>query len=118
MSGIVNSVTKDGGENLSGSMIYYFGNYFTNNKNLYLGLDNKFSSPNNYNVEGNLSGPIIKNLTFYLSGRFLKSDGHLFGIRNFNPNGTKGDSEIVPMNNRNRKSGQAKLTYNFQGGKK
>ena len=118
MSGIVNSVTKDGGENLSGSLMYYIGNYLTKKSDMYLGLDSKFNSPNNSNLELNLNGPIVKNLTFYLSGRFLKSNGYLFGINKYNPDGSKGDDEIVPMNNRERFSGQAKLTYNFLGGKK
>ncbi|HWP82581.1 MAG TPA: TonB-dependent receptor [Bacteroidota bacterium] len=114
MSGIVNIVTKDGGERLRGYFTYYSGDYFTRDSHLFTNL--KSTNPtDNLNVEGSLSGPVplIPHLTFYASGRFYKTDGWLYGVRRFNPDGTAGDSAFVPMNNRQRFSGQAKLTYSI-----
>jgi outer membrane receptor for ferrienterochelin and colicin len=114
MSGIVNIVTKDGGEKLRGFLTYYSGDYVTSDSHLFTNLG-KASLTDNLNLEGSLSGPVpfLPQLTFYTSGRYYKSDGWLYGIRRFNPDGTTGDSAFVPMNGRTRFSGQAKLSYNI-----
>lgn len=119
MSGIINTVTKDGGDSFRGGITVYSGDYLTGDKKLFPHLD-RVRTSDNYNFEGNLSGPIslIPDLTFYASLRYYKSDGWLSGVRRFLPNGQKGDSVLVPMNDRIRTSGQFKLTYNFGAGKK
>ncbi len=118
MSGIINTVTKDGGPIFHTSFTAYSGDYITSDK-LFLNLD-KVRPTDNLNLEGSLSGPIslFPSLTFYASARYFKSNGWLYGIRRFNPSGSSGGNAIVPMNNRTRLSGQAKLTYNFEGAMK
>ncbi len=118
MSGIINIVTKDGGRSLKGSLTLYSGEFVTGNTRLFPNLGTSFSSirpTRNFNVEGSLSGPIpvLSDLTFYGNARYFKSDGHLYGIRRFNPDGSAGDGAPVPMNNRERISGQGKISYNF-----
>ena len=162
MSGIVNIVTKDGEGAYHGSLSAYTGDYATsdgwgyNNRlivvdgsespdltpgGIFYNLDdvNPFD---NYNVEGSLSGPfpgLGDAATFYVSGRYFRTDGWLYGNSVFNPNGSIGfpltpdvlvfdeDSNVVAvrlpdnpvrMNNRERKSGQAKLTYQLSGSAK
>lgn len=114
MSGIVNIVTKDGGDRLRGYLTYYSGDYVTRDTHLFTNLGSA-NPTDNLNIEGSLSGPLpmIPELTFYSSARYYKSDGWLYGIRRFNPDGSKGDSAFVPMNNRTRLSGQAKLSYSI-----
>ncbi len=117
MSGIINTVTKEGGGTLKGVVSIYGGDYVTPDSEVYLHLD-RIRPTENFNIEGSLSGPLplTSDLTFYSSVRYYRSDGWLYGIRRFNPDGSKGDSAIVPMNNRTRLSGQAKLTYNITQG--
>jgi outer membrane receptor protein involved in Fe transport len=136
MSGIVNIVTKDGDQKYRASLSAYVGDYVTND-NIYYNL-NTLRPLNNKNVEGSLSGPVgpVSDLTFYVSGRWFKSDGWLFGNRIFNTNGSLADSahtingpngefmgterpnNPVPMNGSERFSGQAKLTYQISGSAK
>jgi outer membrane receptor protein involved in Fe transport len=154
MSGIVNIVTKDGQSDYHGSISAYVGDFATTdagtNDNLSVpfvpGVPpnvlsnytfynlNAFRPFNNKNVEASLSGPLgDKNLTFYLAGRYFKSDGWLYGNNVFLPSGAidlstvhltqgaNGQPDIVigdnpvAMNGRERLSGQAKLTYQFSG---
>ena len=134
MSGIVNIVTKDGDQQYRGSMSAYIGDFVTND-NIYFNLGT-LRPLNNRNLEGSLSGPIpeIPDLTFYVSGRWFRSDGWLFGQRVFFPDGSLApgadtvrgaNGEIVgmsgsavPMNGSERISGQAKLTYQLSGSAK
>ncbi len=79
MSGIVNIVTKDGGDRFEGSITAYGGDTFTSH-------DEMFNTPggvnlNNYTLEGALSGPLfLDGLTFLASGRRVVDQGHIFGI--------------------------------------
>lgn len=113
MSGIINAVTKEGGSNIKGGLIFYVGDYATTDTDLYPGLS-ELHPTQNLNLEGSLSGPLfLKDLSFFASARYYKTDGWLYGWDYFNTDGTGGDSSLVPMNDRVRLSGQAKLTYNF-----
>jgi outer membrane receptor for ferrienterochelin and colicin len=136
MAGIVNIVTKDGDQSYRGSVSAYAGGYATPDKVFYnLG---KFDPVTSKNAEASLSGPmpLMNALTFYVSGRYFKSNGYLFGNRTFNPDGTlaSGASYVrdatgallyvaqpnspVSMNGRERFSGQAKLTVPITGSMK
>ncbi len=107
---------------------------------IYYNLNNLKPS-NTHNIEGSLSGPLLglTGATFYLSGRYFQSDGYLFGDHIFNPDGSLNFTPTsdnltfdnagnvvavklpdipVPMNGRERFSGQAKLTYQFNGSMK
>ncbi len=108
MSGVVNQVTKDGGEKFSGEVSVYFGDYVSGRKipfeniktvqpsGVYHYQDFETSQKNIgntvrptdiYNVQGSLSGPVvgIPEMTFFLSGRVYNNDGYLYGKRIFSP---------------------------------
>ncbi|MBI3005687.1 MAG: TonB-dependent receptor [Ignavibacteriales bacterium] len=129
MSGIVNIVTKDGGQSFRGGFSTYTGYYATGDQ-IYYNL-NKFRPFNNRNFEANLSGPFLfmPDISFYGSVRYFKTDGWLYGQRTFFPDGTlapgadsvkdaqgnlldivKPDNP-VPMNGRERRSGQLRMSY-------
>jgi outer membrane receptor for ferrienterochelin and colicin len=130
MSGIVNIATREGGKKFTGSVGFYGGDYVSNGKDLFIGIDkiNPFSIRN---FEGNLSGPVLGDaLTFFVNGRFIHFGGWLNGIRKYNPQNIAytdstgvfhlsrdasglGDGSTVPMNWSERKYGQAKLTWHI-----
>jgi len=113
MSGIVNVVTKDGGDRFSGSGSINFGNYYTPHKEIFIGLrDSEIDRNKDYKFD--LSGPILKNyLNFIINGRYQYNKGHLNGIHRFNVDDYSdftsydstqwysehnGTNEYVPMN--------------------
>jgi outer membrane receptor protein involved in Fe transport len=131
MSGIVNIVTKDGGAKFEGNVSAYVGNYFTTHKEIFQNL-NKFNMDGPRDVQFSLSGPtkILSNLTFFITGRYYRDKGSMYGIRVYNtfddrpifPNpqdqtfwidrGT-GDSAFVPMNPYEKKSFNGKISYSL-----
>ena len=113
MSGIVNAVTKGGGEKFHGSISAAMANYLTQNKDIFIGLkDGELDRNQDYKFQ--LSGPIISDkVTFFTNFRYQKNNNHLNGIRRFNVTDysnfesvdprywfsqTTGDSAYVPMN--------------------
>lgn len=108
MSGVVNQVTKDGGEKFSGEVSVYVGDYvsgrkisFENIKTIQSpgvyryqdfetgqqNIGNTVRPTDIYNVQGSLSGPAvgIPEMTFFISGRVYSNDGYLYGKRIFSP---------------------------------
>ncbi|MBC8043364.1 MAG: TonB-dependent receptor, partial [Rhizobacter sp.] len=106
MSGVVNIVTKDGGERYSGSLSGFTGDFTTFNNNIRFGdaaeqrlfpngLSNTgafeqvfktFSPLAERNLEASFSGPapgLKDQLSFYANGRYFANDGRFFGIRKF-----------------------------------
>ena len=85
MSAVVNLVTKEGGENVEGSITAYGGDYLTHNHELF--LLPKGVNLNTTTLEGSLSGPIPlgPRVRFLISGRYDNSDGHLYGLRHHLP---------------------------------
>ena len=83
MSGIVNVVTKDGRDDFHGSFSAHLSNYYTGNKDVFIGLKNTEISRNqDYKVQ--LEGPIWKNkITFFTNLRYQNNLGHINGIRRF-----------------------------------
>jgi outer membrane receptor for ferrienterochelin and colicin len=113
MSGIVNTVTKEGGRDYHGSMMLYSGDHLSNFTDYFPHIDN-FNAFSNYNFQGSLGGPVpfTNNLlTFFASGRYFYDDGYLFGERRYNPNGTKGDGTVVPMNWSKNSYGQGNISF-------
>lgn len=126
MSGIVNMVTKDGGNEFHGSVSADVANFFTPNKDIFIGLeDTEFDRNQDYKFH--LSGPIINNrLNFFVNYRFQNNKNHLNGIRRFNVydfsdwfssdnpefwySEHTGDSAYVAMNRSINKSFMGKLT--------
>ena len=85
MSGIVNLVTKEGGDDYEGSVSFYGGDNVTSN-------DDIFFTPsevglNVYTLEGSLSGPLpfFKKMRVFVSGRHDKDNGYIYGIREHLP---------------------------------
>ncbi len=128
MSGIVEVVTKEGGEKLSGQLSYYCGDYFSHHTETFLNIDD-FDPLGISNLQTTISGPVPacgKKLSFFITGRYYNNEGWLFGQRIFNPSDSSnfeapdprdwyiestGDSAIVPMNSYCKKTVQSKFTY-------
>ena len=142
MSGIVNIVTKDGGDRYAGQLRLYGGSYYSSNevfgiyKNLVTGEN---PVVNNYGIkttqvvssereyplkkikpiysgEFTLSGPIPftnDHIKFFTNGRHYSNDGYFYGSNWYNPNGTPGDHSIVSMNPYKNTSLQTKLSWAY-----
>lgn len=134
MSGIVNLVTKEGGDKYSASATFYGGDNVTSNSDIFYTPDRLDLS--SYTMEGSMSGPIplLNSVRFFLSARYDHDDGHIYGRRqhlpsdsaNFNANpiyyeiqgrpwfeyGPDDEipSELVPMNPRQSANLLGKLT--------
>lgn len=85
MSGIVNLVTKEGGDRMTGSLSFYGGDTFTTH-------DEIFFTPSSvklrdYTAIASLGGPIpfLRNTHFFLSGRRDVDEGYFYGIREHSP---------------------------------
>lgn len=85
MSGMVNIIPKEGGSTFEGKVSGLFSNYYTDNTDLFIGLDpTEVTRNQDYSI--NLGGPIIKDkITFFTNLRYRDILGHLNGIRRFNP---------------------------------
>ncbi|MBN1154482.1 TonB-dependent receptor [candidate division KSB1 bacterium] len=85
MSGVVNIVTKEGGDDYEGQISTYIGDYVSNNDDIFWNIDK--INPT-YNLEASLSGPvpyISDKFSFYVSGRYFDKEGHLYGKKVFRP---------------------------------
>ncbi len=116
MSGIVNIVTKDGSSNFHGSFSGYAGNYITTHDNLFENAG-RVDGSGFQNLQVTLSGPTpVKGLTYFLTGRYFKDEGHIFGQRVYtiddaNPFAPSGDRSFVPMEDYQKYSFHGKLSY-------
>ena len=131
LSGIVNIVTKDGSQRYEGFASAYVGNYFTTHNDIFYNL-NKVNTNGPKDLQFGFSGPtkILNGLTFFLTGRYFKSDGYMYGRRFYNNddkapitfsefpdffiNRNTGDSAYVAMNPEENKSFNGKLTYGLE----
>ena len=95
LTGVVNMVTKDGGNQFEGSLHTYAGDYQSSDK-IYNNLNN-LDLEDDYSVSASLSGPILKDkVTFYSSGRVNQSKGWLNGLQTFT---IYGDTIFKDQNN-------------------
>ena len=113
MSGIVNTVTKEGGRDYHGSIMMYSADHVSNFTEYFPHIDhlNPFST---YNIQGSLGGPIpfTNNIfSFFINGRYNYDDGYLYGERRYNPDGTQADGVVVPMNWRKIYYGQGNISF-------
>ena len=86
-SGVVNIVTRDGGEDYAASLSAYGGDYGTGRSELFE-RPRAFSPLANAEVNGSFSGPVPglgSRLTFFASGRAVRNDGYLFGRQVVSP---------------------------------
>lgn len=136
MSGVVNLVTKSGGNEFEGSFTTYSGDYISDKTDIYPHI----SSINPVairNIEGSISGPIINDkLFFYTNARYYFNQGYMWGRKEYRPttravevegsggstynieylNDNPPDEEWVPMNSNERIFGQGKLNYRLGSG--
>jgi outer membrane receptor protein involved in Fe transport len=122
MSGVINIVTKTGGNDFSVKFDAWAGDYLSSRTGIFWNID-RLNGLANYSFQGTISGPIISNrLTYYLTARRLYTEGWLYGPNAYLPQGrTKwvdgvavpvlGDSDAVAMNPAERWSGQGTLQY-------
>ncbi len=88
MSGIINIVTKEGGEKYKGNLSAYMGDYYTEDTRFFEYAD-QFDPSNIKNLEISLSGPVPgfgKRLNFFANGRFYDYGGLYRGVREYMPN--------------------------------
>lgn len=128
LSGIVNTVTKEGSSVYRGTFSYYIGDYVSQDQAVFNNI-NKVDAFSNQVIEGTLGGPIPglgSTLTFFLSGRYNKDGGYIYGRRDhtiydsvwINPNDVEdirvsatGDGSYVPMNPSEDFNATGKLTF-------
>lgn len=115
LSGIVNAITKEGGNKFQAFASFYTGDYVSTHDNIFTNI--KDVNPLNNNVtEMTLGGPVPftgEYLTFFASGRYNFNRGYLYGKREHltsdsvyknpqNPNDIRipmsGDGSLVSMN--------------------
>ena len=100
MSGVVNAVTKSGGNQFHGSYSVAGADYITSHNNIFIGLDGythyKLFGGNSRNSQNDelfrnkdyriqFSGPILKDkINFFTNVRLQDNKNHLNGIRRFN----------------------------------
>lgn len=91
MSGIVNIVSRSGTNDWRSNINIWGGDYGTGNQRLFVGTPAGFGDANfrqMYNVEGNLSGPLIKDkLTLFVTARRFQNNGYLNGYNAYSPRG-------------------------------
>jgi len=85
MSGVVNQVTKSGGDEFKTSLQVGYANYITSNIDIYPGI-NQLAANRNQDYRFQLSGPIIKGkVNFFVNYRLEDNYNHLNGLHYFNP---------------------------------
>lgn len=126
LSGVINSITKEGSVDYTGSLTYSTGDYFSSRENIFFNIDD-VNPVNNQVFEFTFGGPVplVNNfVTFFFSGRYDDDKGYLYGVRQHNPTdfilypGTDsmivqatGDGKIVSMNPNKSISTNAKITF-------
>ncbi len=85
MSGIVNLVTKEGGERVNGTFSLYGGDTVTRNDDIF--FTPKSIGADIYTFEGTLGGPVpfLRSGNFFISGRHDVDSGYAYGIRRHLP---------------------------------
>ncbi|MGB6648435.1 MAG: TonB-dependent receptor [Bacteroidota bacterium] len=129
MSGVVNQVTKTGGDHFSGSFSTFIGDYVTSDTELFMNAGD-VNPTHIYDFQGSLGGPLIGESRFFLSGRHFYNEGYLYGQRRFLPTdssnfssndpnqwyvGESGDGAFVSFNPDRRSTFQAKVTIPVMG---
>lgn len=87
LSGVINFVTKDGGNKIKASLKGWTGDNISNRDEIFFNIDD-VDPLNNQRAEWTVSGPLPgfgDKLTFFTSGVYQNDKGHLYGIRVYNP---------------------------------
>jgi len=119
LSGIVNQITMLPGDDYHFLFSGFFGDYVSSRTDLYDNISN--ISPNGVlNLRGTFSGPVPgvgDLLKFFISGRYFRDEGYIYGERVFNPSGSTGDGIFVPLAFDERLSLQTKIAINVGAGR-
>jgi len=115
MSGIVNAVTKEGGNSFHGAFSSNYANYLTSNTDIFTGLDDtEFDRLKD--LKFLLSGPLWKNrISFFVNMRWQDDKGYLNGIHRFNVDDFSNFAEDDPSSWYSEHSGDSSyvsLNYN------
>jgi len=121
MSGVVNIITREGGNKYNAEATVFVGSYYSNHDDVFPNID-KLGNGDLQNVQATISGPIpgIKKLKFFATYRGFKNDGYFFGRRLYlssdnptglNPFSPSGDRTFVPLEDSKRQSFHGKLTF-------
>jgi outer membrane receptor protein involved in Fe transport len=128
LSGVVNTITKEGGNDYKAFLSFYTGDYLSTRDDVFYNI-NTLKPTNNLVSEATLSGPLPftnNNISFFLSGKYNDNSGYLYGIRQHNtwdsvyknPSNaddirvvSTGDGAIVPMNTSNDLNTTGKFTF-------
>ena len=81
-SGVINVVTKEGGlQHYGGSLTTFVGSYLTTRDDVFMNSGNV--GADQYNGQLSLSGPLrfLSQGSFFVDGRYFRSDGWLYGQR-------------------------------------
>ena len=134
LSGVVNQITKIPGDNYDFNFKGYFGDYVSSRTDLYDNIGN-ISPTGVYDLQGTFSGPIPgagELLKFFISGRYFRDEGYIYGERIFNPSDVSdfsandpaewqvvstGDGIFVPIAFDNKLSLQAKIAIKVGTGR-
>ncbi|NWF90740.1 MAG: carboxypeptidase-like regulatory domain-containing protein, partial [Ignavibacteriaceae bacterium] len=131
LSGVVNTVTKEGGSSYKGKISFYTGDQLSNrnfnvedienvntangaipnNSNPFFNID-EIKPFNNYTNELTLSGPVPfleDELSFFFSQRYDKDDGYLYGVRQHLPSDSVYKNPLDPNDIRVYSSGDGKI---------
>ncbi|MBN1780165.1 TonB-dependent receptor [bacterium] len=127
MSGVINIVTKDGGNDTEMKLEAWSGDHISGRKEIFWHIDD-INPAADINLQGSVSGPLLKNrLTYFITGRKLRYDGWLYGPNAYLPQGraaaaedgslqvVRGDSAAVAMNPQERLSLQAAVRWKIMG---
>nr|NIR67879.1 TonB-dependent receptor [candidate division Zixibacteria bacterium]NIT61740.1 TonB-dependent receptor [Fodinibius sp.]NIW50185.1 TonB-dependent receptor plug domain-containing protein [Gammaproteobacteria bacterium]NIS49102.1 TonB-dependent receptor [candidate division Zixibacteria bacterium]NIU17194.1 TonB-dependent receptor [candidate division Zixibacteria bacterium] len=117
LSGVVNIVTREGGSKYELDVSGYAGSFFSSHEDVFPYID-EFDMEGVQNLQASLSGPIplFNKVKFFATYRLLEDDGQYFSRRLYlssddNPFLPSGDRSIVPLENSERQSLHAKVTY-------
>ncbi|MBU1096108.1 MAG: TonB-dependent receptor [Bacteroidetes bacterium] len=113
LSGVINTVTKEGGSKFHGNIKVYSSDYLSNHDKIFNHIDD-FNPIANYNLQGSLSGPVPfagNRLKFFGNARYTYDDGYLYGKRVFNTDGSTGNGDYVAMNYSKRYMGIANISW-------
>ena len=87
LSGVVEIITKEGGEEYHGTVSTYVGDYLTSDSDIFFGIGD-IQVTDITNLAASLNGPVPffnKKLTFNVNGRYFSNNGWQNGQRRFTP---------------------------------